>query len=243
MIGDSTKKSDLVSIFDIIEHRTKILSQVRKKFEINSETNIPTSKSSNANQISIWNNVTLLLYFFLMDDHEKASICAQNVIMSTKITESTIPLCIAKFYDSLINCESYSKKSITEQKGIVTVLSERLKYFKSLAKHNPDNFMHNYLILDAEYQILLGNRKKAIQLYMEAIEFSDKQNLYHMCGYSHKRLAKIYELDNLKDKAVNHYIKSFNYYKFWGTEAIANNIKFEHFSIFDELEIRIYNIS
>jgi len=242
-IGDSTKKSELVSILDIIEHRTKLLTQVRKKIEINSETNIPSSKSSNANQISIWNNVTLLLYFFLMDDHEKASICAQNVIMSTKITESTIPLCIAKFYDSLINCESYSKKSITEQKGIVTVLSERLKYFKSLAKHNPDNFMHNYLILEAEYQILLGNRKKAIQLYFEAIEYSDKQNLYHMCGYAHKRLAKIYELENLKEKAVNHYIKSFNYYKFWGTEAIANNIKFEHFSIFDELEIRIYNIS
>ena len=242
-IGDSTKKSELVSILDIIEHRTQLLTQIRKKIEINNETNIPSSKSSNVNQISIWNNVTLLLYFFLMDDYEKASICAQNVIMSSKITESTIPLCIAKFYDSLIYCESYPKKTVIEQKEILNVVGERLKYFKSLAKNNPDNFMHNYLMLDAEYQIILGNRKKAIQLYLEAIEFSDKQNLYHMCGYSHKRLAKIYELDNLKDKAVNHYIKSFNYYKFWGTEAIANNIKFEHFSIFDELEIRIYNIS
>lgn len=242
-VGDSTKKSELVSILDIIEHRTQLLTQVRKKIDINSETNIPASKSSNGNQISIWNNVTLLLYFFLLDDYEKATICAQNVILSSKISESTIPLCIAKFYDSLMICENYSKKSQIEQKEIVNMVGDRLKYFKSLAKHNPDNFMHNYLMLEAEFQILLGNRKKAIQLYLEAIEYSDKQNLYHMCGYSHKRLAKIYELENLKDKAVNHYIKSFNYYKFWGTETIANKIKFEHFSIFDELEIRIYNIS
>jgi len=242
-VGESTKKTELLSILDIIEHRTKLLTQIRKKIDFEDNSALLHTKTLNGNLSIRWNNVTLLLYFFLLDEFEKASICAQNVMSSSEISDDTIPQCIAIFYDSLISCATYHKHKIESQKLIIEKLKERLKYFKLLAKYNPENFNHNYLILEAEHFIISGNFNKAIASFIKAIEFSDKQNLHHICGYAHKRLAYIYEQINLKEKAINHHIKSFNYYKFWGTETIANKIKFEHFSIFDELEIRIYKIS
>jgi serine/threonine protein kinase/tetratricopeptide (TPR) repeat protein len=242
-VGDSVKKTELLAILDIIEHRTKLLTQIRKKVDIEADSILQIQKNLNGNLTIRWNNVTLLLYFFLLGEYEKAKICAQNVIRSSEISEDTFPQCIAIFYDSLISCETYKRHSLSEQKSILETLNERLLYFKLLAKYNPENFQHNYLLLDAEHNLIIGNTNKAIQSFFKAIEFSDKQNLFHMCGYAHKRLAFIYEQQNNTISAINHHIKSFNYYKFWGTETIANKIKFEHFSLFDELEIRIYKIS
>ena len=242
-IGDSSKKTDLRSILDIIEHRTKLLTQIKEKVSLEHEAKHFESKLANGNIVVRWNNVTLLLYFFLIGDFDKASICAQNIINSSYKVDDSLPRCIAIFYDSLLSCETFSKYTVSEQKNIIATLKERMMYFKSLAKYNPENFQHNYLILEAELYNVMGNFKKATQSFYNAIECSDKQNLFHMSGYVHRRLAYLFEQNNLNDKAINHYIKAYNYYKFWGTETIANKIKFEHFSIFDELEIRIYKIS
>ena len=243
IVGDSTKKNELLSILDIIDNRTSLLTQFRGKNELDTTAPHTHTQITNSNTTIIWNNATLLLYFFLIGEYEKASICAQNVISSAESAEDTLPNCIAIFYDCLTSCESYKKQTLSQQRIINTTIKKRLQYFKILAKYNPDNFQHNYLLLEAENFILQRNIKKAIQSFSKAIEVSDQQNLYHMCGYAHRRLAYLYEQQNLKDKAINHYIKSFNYYKFWGTEIVANKIKFDHFSIFDELEIRIYKIS
>ena len=243
LVGESSRKNELLTILNIIEYRTKLLTQIRKKVDNEYEMSISSAKSSSSILTARWNNITLLLYFFLIKDYEKASICAQNVLQSSENTEDTISQCIVLFYDSLITSETLKNKPNNEKKIAIETLKQRVLFFKTLAKYNPDNFLHNSLILDAELAQITGNSKKAIQLFYDAIESCDKQNLHHMCGYSHQRIAALYEKENQKEKAINHYIKSYNYYKFWGTETIANKIKFEQFSIFDDLEIRMYNIS
>lgn len=242
-IGKVSKKSELLSIVSILDTRIKSLTQIRKKVDPLHNAEIQKHDFNSNNLTVSWDNITLLVYFFLNGEFEKAQISANNVLSNAELTEDKLPYCIAQFYDSLISCETYAKMTSNEQQTATETLQNRILFFKELSKFNPDNFNHNYLILEAEMYRMKGNNEKAIFFYNKSIECCDTANLHHMSGYTHKRLASLYQTMKMNDKAMNHVIKSYNYYKFWGTETIANKIKFEHFSMFDDLEIRIYNIS
>jgi predicted ATPase/signal transduction histidine kinase/GAF domain-containing protein/tRNA A-37 threonylcarbamoyl transferase component Bud32 len=124
------------------------------------------------------------------------------------------------FYGSLILLNSKNDQTSTVNWPQIESNQERLKTW---ADNCPENFLHKYLLIEAERLQALDNKAEAMNLYDRAISLSKENEYIQEEALANELAAKFY-LDWGKEKVAAAYMQEAYYcYARWGAKA-----KIEH---------------
>ena len=100
-----------------------------------------------------------------------------ETLTRNKIGTGSLYVPEANFYSSLSLSALYLSDDRERKKVYLDTIKRNQKKMRTWKKHCPENFLHKYLIVEAELARCAGDAKKAISLYKEAIQ-SARENGY-----------------------------------------------------------------
>ncbi|HEC85955.1 MAG TPA: serine/threonine-protein kinase PknK, partial [Thioploca sp.] len=127
------------------------------------------------------------------------------------------------FYYSLILAALYPEASEPEKKQYWEKISTLQQQLKTWADNSPDNFLHKYLLVEAEIARISDKHFETIELYDQAIEAAIKSELIQNEALANELAAKFW-LEKGKAEFAQLYLKKAHYgYQQWGaTRKVAD---------------------
>jgi predicted ATPase/signal transduction histidine kinase/CheY-like chemotaxis protein len=127
------------------------------------------------------------------------------------------------FYYSLILAALYPEASEPDKKHYWEKISTHQQQLETWADNSPDNFLHKYLLVEAEIARISGKNFEAIELYDQAIEAAIKSELIQNEALANELAAKFW-LEKGKAEFAQLYLKKAHYgYQQWGaTRKVAD---------------------
>ncbi len=116
-----------------------------------------------------------------------------------------------------------TRQEITNQ--YLQQLQENQKQMKIWADNCPENFLHKYLLVEAEFYRVNNEKLSAIELYDRAIALAKENGYTHEEALANELAAKFY-LEWGKEQIAQVYITNGYYaYARWGAKAKVNNLE------------------
>lgn len=201
-----------------------------------------TEKFERNPKLSFWNNLTLLIYFYNTDSFDKALICAGNAQLRANTVENNLPIIMMEFYYCLSLAEDFKNMNHFRRLEALRHIRMRQKELKELAKHSNENFLHMATLLEGTIMRFSGRKSRAIPTIVKAAYIAEKYGNINIQALCYKILAQV-ALEQKKETLHKQYlVKAYNYYKKWGANTIAERIKLDHFTVFEEMNLRIINL-
>ena len=122
------------------------------------------------------------------------------------------------FYQSLILTALYPAASFIEQKQYWHQLERNQKQMKIWADNCEANFLHKYLIIEAEIARISGNRLEAMELYDLGISSAKTYEFIQNEALANELAAKFWLGMNKEDFAQIYLRTAYNCYQTWGAK-------------------------
>jgi PAS domain S-box-containing protein len=103
---------------------------------------------------------------------------------------------------------------------------------KKWAHHSPENFLHKYLLVEAERARIRKKDKKAIALYKYAISASMEAGYHQEAAIACECLGSFYLDHGIKDFAVSYMAKARGLYQSWGSHAKVQHLNEKYDRLF-----------
>jgi diguanylate cyclase (GGDEF)-like protein len=181
-------------------------------------------------------NVVALAYFlvlkaqvlYLHKKHEGALDC---ILEATKILDhirGTSTMAEFNFYHSLILAALYPSRDAATQKQYLEQIEANQRQMKLWADICADNFLHKYLLVEAEKARITGNDVPAIRAYDLAISAAVKSDFIQNEALAYE-LAAGFWLDFGKEDFAHIYLNHASQcYRHWGAAALVEGIEKIH---------------
>jgi len=128
------------------------------------------------------------------------------------------------YYKSLLYLAIYHTLSKRKQIIVWQGIKANQNKLRKWAKHTPMNFLHKYLLVEAEIERVKGNAKKAIEHYNKAIALARNQSCLVDQALGYELMAKFWmEFEN-KELAGIYFTKALKTYELWGAKAKVEQI-------------------
>lgn len=128
-------------------------------------------------------------------------------------------------YESLVWAQLYDEASEEEQRRYRVEIKKRAKAFKKLAKRCPNNHLHKYKLIQAEFARILGKNRQAEIFYEQSMEAARKYSLIHDLAIA----AECYGRHGLKQGkyqlAKIYLTEAYESYLQWGAEVKAAELE------------------
>lgn len=148
---------------------------------------------------------------------------ALGYIQAAKSLLQSIPGCISlailNFYHSLVLSALYSKADSNTQKQLWQELSNNQQQMKVWAEHCPENFLHQYQLIEAEIARLSGDRAAAIDLYDQALTQATLSEFTPNIALINEQMAKFWLADGKENIAQAFLVEAYYLYRAWGATA------------------------
>ncbi|HBY81124.1 MAG TPA: hypothetical protein DEG47_29925, partial [Cyanobacteria bacterium UBA11148] len=167
---------------------------------------------------------TQILFFY--GDYEKAFNKAIEV-QETLVFVSGVPIQAEYyFYYSLILTALYSTSSQDEQKEYWSTLETNQQKLKLWADNCPENFLHKYLLVEAEIARISGKEiEEAMNLYDRAISSAHENGYIQNEALGNELVAKFW-LGKGKEEIAQLYLKKAHYsYQLWGASRKVEDLE------------------
>ncbi len=129
------------------------------------------------------------------------------------------------FYYSLSLAAVYNNVSAEKQKIYQEVLEKNQTQMKVWADNCPENFLHKYLLIQAEIARCSGCREEAMDLYDRAIDLAH-QNQFVQDEALSNELAAQFWLSYSKEKIAKVYMREAHYgYQRWGAKRKVKDLE------------------
>lgn len=152
---------------------------------------------------------------FLYDRAADALICIQEAEKLLNYLPGHISLAAFNFYYSLILIALYPTAITEQQQYYWRQLTINQKQMQIWAEICPENFRHQYLLVDAEIARLLNEPLMAIELYDEAIASAKNREFIQDCALANELAAKFW-IDRRKAKLAQIYLlEAYYHYQSW----------------------------
>ena len=182
------------------------------------------------------NVVTAVCYFlvlkaqvlYLHKDHEGALAC---IVEAEKILDhirGTSTFAEFNFYHSLILAALYPSKDTLTQKQYLDQIEDNQCQMKIWADNCADNFLHKYLLVEAEKARITGNDIAAIRAYDLAIRSAVKCDFIQNEALANELAARFWIAFGKEDFAHIYLNHACQCYRHWGATALANEIEKTH---------------
>lgn len=129
------------------------------------------------------------------------------------------------FYQSLALAAQCLTVSESEKKQYKKQIEANQQQMKKWADACPENFLHKYLLVEAESQRLANNVEAAIDLYDGAIQSAGKYGFVQNEAIANELAARFWLARNKANYAEIHIIQARHGYQSWGAIAKVNDLE------------------
>ena len=163
---------------------------------------------------------------FIYEEYQESLNCLLSAKDFLPYVMGFVVTAVHNLYYSLILIKIYStehKQEIKEQ--YLQQLQENQKQMKIWADNCPENFLHKYLLIEAEFDRVSDEKLSAIELYDRAIALAKENGYVHEEALANELAAKFY-LEWGKEQIAQVYITNAYYaYARWGAKAKVNHLE------------------
>ncbi|MEL6460070.1 MAG: serine/threonine-protein kinase PknK, partial [Cyanobacteria bacterium J06621_15] len=159
---------------------------------------------------------------FILYLHKKPVEALEAIIEAEKLQEFSIGLITNadhNFYQSLILTTLYPAATFAEQKQYWHQLEKNQQQMKVWADNCEANFLHKYLIIEAEMARIFANKLEAMELYDLAIASAKTYGFVQNEALANELAANFWLGMNKEDFAQIYLRKAYNGYQHWGAKA------------------------
>ncbi|KPA17202.1 multi-sensor signal transduction multi-kinase [Candidatus Magnetomorum sp. HK-1] len=175
-----------------------------------------------------------LLYYF--EDYDRALILAEQGEKMAVIRPSQPLQPETYFYVSLIYTECYARASNDDKQKYLETIQKYQEKMKVWANNCEANYLHKYLLVEAERARILHKDSEAMELYDQAIESAKEHEFIHHAALGNELEAKFW-LNKGKDKFASLYMTEAAYlYQQWGATAKVKQLKEKYHKLFIQTE-------
>ncbi len=141
----------------------------------------------------------------------------------------TVPM--YKFYASIAYLAVYPRSSPERQRRIARMVEKNQKYLRTCARHAPMNHAHRFHLVEAERLRVLGDRRRALEHYSEAVTLARENGYIHEEALANELCARFHLANEDLPRARHKLREALLCYQRWGAEAKSR-----------QLEVRYWNI-
>ena len=162
---------------------------------------------------------------YLYGDNVIALDCIQEAQTMLPYIQGMITNAVNNFYNSLILVALYPTVSKSEQISYRKQIETNQQQMKIWADNCPENFLHKYLLVEAEIARISGQEMAALDLYDRAIA-SAKENQYIQNEALGNELAAKFWLGKGKEEIAKLYMRKAHYgYQLWGAKSKVEDLE------------------
>ncbi|HEY9848963.1 MAG TPA: AAA family ATPase [Leptolyngbyaceae cyanobacterium] len=163
--------------------------------------------------------INKLMLGYLFNQLEIAEDCATKAEQHLYGVGGTILVPTFYFYDSLVRLALCRERNAEEREILLKKVADNQQKLENSSNHAPMNYLHKYLLVEAERNRVAGNKAAAIELYDRAISLAKENEYLSEEAIAHELAGKFY-LEWGKDKVAQSYIVDAYYaYSRWGALA------------------------
>jgi len=152
----------------------------------------------------------------------------------TKLVEwhsSSITIPEHHFIKCLCVAAVYQEAAVSEKRIYRKLLRKSRKLMKKWAEGCPENYLHKYILIEAEIQRIKNNDKKAMLLYSRAIESATENGYIQNASIASELAGKFYLKTGLTDIAKKYINDSIRGFSGWGAKAKTDIMYKEYASL------------
>ncbi|PKL17074.1 MAG: hypothetical protein CVV49_13000 [Spirochaetae bacterium HGW-Spirochaetae-5] len=176
--------------------------------------------------------VTQMKVHYLFEEHDLLLLNVPFLEKNEKSIVSALFLPEYNFYYSLSIASLWNDAEIKERKKFISILKKNQKKMKTWASLCPENFLHKFLLIQAENARITGKDQKdkngikqnAGLLYDTAIASAREQGYINNEAIGNECAAKYYLSAGKEDKAKEYLIEAFRLFKLWGAESKCSHM-------------------
>ncbi|RED99824.1 ATP-binding sensor histidine kinase [Marinoscillum furvescens] len=161
---------------------------------------------------------------FLFGNYNEALEGSQKTLRLLSNVTSTIYVATFHFYDALIRLRIYLKSPSPK---LLRQAKSSLKKLKKWANHAPENFLHKYELVEAEYRSATKSTKPVKELYASAITHAKEGNYLNELALAHECAGRHYQRNYDEPMQAHHLNEGLRVYQKWGATAKVKTLKEE----------------
>ena len=142
------------------------------------------------------------------------------------------------FYHSLAITGIYGELSAKDKKRYLRVLKKNQRQMKKWADSCAANFLHKYLLIEAEISCVLGKKREAEIMYDKAIQSAGENGYIQNQAIACELAARFYGNEGRTKVAKVYLGEAFNLYMKWGATAKVRDLKRRSPGLLDGLTLR-----
>ncbi len=165
---------------------------------------------------------------FILYLYNKPVEALEAVIEAEQLLEyvvGIIAIADQNFYQSLILTALYPAATFVEQKQYWHQLERNQTQMKIWADNCEANFLHKYLLIEAEMARISGNRLEAMELYDLAIASANTYGFIQNEALASELAANFWLGMNKEDFAQFYLYKAYNGYQIWGAKFKVEDLE------------------
>lgn len=176
------------------------------------------------------------LYLFGYLDEALALFEKADFVASVALAQAKVPE--VYFFASLTALASYGKLSPEERGGYEEKIVAYQNQMKVWAENSPANFLHKYLLVEAEHAHSQGRAWDAFALFESAIDEAKESGYLNNEALAHECFARFLIGQGLSKQAGRHMAEARYMYRKWGAIAKAERLDRDHSDLLSQALFR-----
>ncbi|MEG4988252.1 AAA family ATPase [Microcoleus sp. BR0-C5] len=162
---------------------------------------------------------------YLYGDNVTALACIKEAQTMLPYVQGMITNAVNNFYHSLILLALYPTVSKSEQISYKKQIETNQEQMKIWADNCPENFLHKYLLVEAEMARISGRGMEAIDLYDRAISSANENEYIQNEALGNELVAQFW-LGKSQNEIAKLYMKKAHYgYQLWGAKRKVEDLE------------------
>ncbi|GAB4382676.1 MAG: hypothetical protein Kow00121_43270 [Elainellaceae cyanobacterium] len=172
-----------------------------------------------------FNKLTLCYWFRLYPEAIAIAALAEPYVEGGRVN-AVYP--IFRFYESLSCLKLYDQAAPQEQAEILQKVAVNQAYLEQMAEHAPMNYLHKFLLVEAERQRVSQADDRAAELYDRAIHLAEAQGYLQETAVACELAAEFYLKKEKRFVAKAYLQEARYYYLLWGATAKVRQLEQQH---------------
>ena len=164
---------------------------------------------------------------YLFGRFEQALVGADKCKSLLDVVVSTAYIPVVHFYDSLTCVKLIKSGKSTEKRKLIKRIKANQKKMKKWADHAPMNFLHKYLVVEAELTSIIKPSTVIKGIYDEAIKNALDNDYLNEAAVIYELAGRHYFATNDESLQLYYLAKALKLYRKWGANTKAEDLKRE----------------
>lgn len=174
---------------------------------------------------------------YMAGSHMEALSAAQNVELLADTIQGFMISAEYKFYYSLVIAAIYEGRSPSYRKGLWRILKKNQRQMKKCSEACKENFLHKYLLVEAEMARLQHRDSDAMLLYNQAVESAQENGYIQWEALANELAAKFYLSCGMIKIAMTYMRDACRAYSKWGAQAKIRQLQEQYPELVDPLSL------